>query len=136
MASVAPARPRPLSPHLSHWKWGIHMAVSILHRVTGHAMALVAVPILVWWLVAIASGETAYNRFYKLASDWPGYVFAIAFTWIFFQHLANGIRHLVMDAGAGFEIARNKRTSTATIMFSLLMTVALWGLVLARRGGF
>jgi len=112
------------------------MAVSILHRVTGNAMALAAVPVFIWWLVAVSNGEAAYNRFYKVASDWPGYVFAIAFTWIFFQHLANGIRHLVMDAGVGFEIGRNKRSSTATLIASLLMTLALWGLVLVRRGAF
>ena len=47
---------RPLSPHLSIWRWGPHMAVSILHRVTGAGLAMVGLALLVWWLVAAASG--------------------------------------------------------------------------------
>lgn len=136
MATAARPRPRPLSPHLSHWKWGVHMAVSILHRVTGHALALVAVPILVWWLLALSSGQDAYKQFFDLAAGWPGYVVGIGFTWIFFQHLANGVRHLVMDTGAGFDLDDNRRSSTATLIFSLLITVALWAFVLWRKGAF
>ena len=50
-------RTRPLSPHLTIWRWGPHMAVSILHRATGSGMATVGAILLVWWLVALASGE-------------------------------------------------------------------------------
>ena len=39
---------RPLSPHLSIWKWGPHMLVSILHRVTGSGMATVGLAVLLW----------------------------------------------------------------------------------------
>lgn len=137
MATTAPAaRPRPLSPHLTHWRWGVHMAVSILHRVTGNAMALVAVPLLCWWLVAIASGEGAYRSFYGVMSGPVGYIVAVGFTWVVFQHMANGVRHLVMDSGAGFEIGTNKRSATATLVFSLAMTVVLWGAILFFKGGF
>lgn len=137
MASAPPAaRPRPISPHLTHWRWGIHMVVSILHRVTGHAMALGAVPILCWWLVALASGERAYGSFYRTMSGWFGYLLAVGFTWVVLQHMANGVRHLVMDSGAGFEIGTNKRSATSTLVFSLVMTLVLWGAVSVSRGGF
>jgi succinate dehydrogenase / fumarate reductase cytochrome b subunit len=61
---IAPP-PRPLSPHLTIWKWRVHMAVSILNRVTGHALAFGAVVIFAWWLAALASGPD-YFRFFAL----------------------------------------------------------------------
>ena len=62
---IAPP-PRPLSPHLTIWKWRVHMAVSIVHRVTGHALAFGAVVIFAWWLAALASGPTYYRLFQDL----------------------------------------------------------------------
>lgn len=129
MATVV-QRPRPMSPHLSHWKWRIHMIVSILHRVTGQAMAFGAIPVFLWWLVAAASGPEPYGTFFRVASGPLGYLAGVGVTWVFFQHAANGVRHLVMDTGAGFEIGTNKRSASATIVFSLVATLAVWALVI------
>lgn len=131
---MATARPRPLSPHLSIWRWRVHMLVSILHRVTGHGNALVGVPLFVWWLVAAASGEQAYNDFYELARSPFGYLVGIGLTLNFFQHLGSGLRHLVMDTGAGYEIQKSKKMATATFFFSVLMTVLVWGTIYLHKG--
>lgn len=131
---MATARPRPLSPHLSIWRWRVHTIVSIVHRVTGNAMAFGAVPLFVWWLVAAASGEDAYNGFYSLARGPLGYLVGIGFTWTFFQHMCSGLRHLVMDTGAAFEIQTSKRTSTAAFVFGALLTLALWGTIFLTKG--
>ena len=133
---MATARPqsRPLSPHMTIWRWRVHMLVSILHRVTGHGNALVGVPLFVWWLVAAASGEEAYNNFYELARSPVGYIIGIGLTLNFFQHMASGLRHLVMDTGAAFEIQTAKRTSTATFFFSTIMTALVWGAVYMHKG--
>lgn len=128
--ATAAARPRPLSPHLSHWRWRVNMLVSILHRVTGHAMALGAVPVFLWWLVAAASGPRAYATWYGVASGPLGYVAGVGVTWVFLQHAANGVRHLVMDTGAAFEAGTNQRTASATIIFSLVATLAIWALII------
>src|SRR5580704_9807784 len=53
-------RTRPLSPHLQVYRWPITMAMSIAHRVTGGAL-YVGTLLLVWLLIAAASGEGAYN---------------------------------------------------------------------------
>lgn len=105
------------------------MLVSILHRVTGNALALGAVPILLWWLLAAASGPDAYAGFHRIASGPLGYLAGVGVTWLFLQHMANGIRHLVMDTGHAFEIEANKRTAAATLIFSFTATLALWALV-------
>ena len=117
---------RPLSPHLSVYKWGPHMLVSILHRMTGAGLATVGAAALVWWLTAIASGEEAYETFAGWATSWYGIVVGVGLTWAFFQHLLSGLRHLVMDIGAGFEIERNKFWAVMTLAGALLLTAALW----------
>jgi succinate dehydrogenase / fumarate reductase, cytochrome b subunit len=125
---------RPLSPHLSVYKWGPHMLVSILHRVTGAGLATVGAAALVWWLVAAASGEEAYESFAGWATSWIGIAIGVGLTWAFFQHTLSGLRHLVMDIGAGFEIQGNKFWATMTLAGALLLTAALWVYIVMVRG--
>jgi succinate dehydrogenase / fumarate reductase cytochrome b subunit len=102
------------------------MAVSILHRATGIALSFAGLGILSWWLFAIGSGPEAYSSFTKAASHPLGLVVLIGLTWSFFQHLLSGIRHLVMDTGAAFELGVNKTFAILTIVGSLLLTALLW----------
>jgi succinate dehydrogenase / fumarate reductase cytochrome b subunit len=127
------AHPRPLSPHLTIWRWGPGMVVSILHRITGVGLTVVGLAVLTWWLVAIASGPGAYADFAKAASHPLGLVVLVGLTWAFFQHLLSGIRHLVMDTGAAFELRMNKRFALATIVGSIVLTAALWVYVLGGK---
>jgi succinate dehydrogenase / fumarate reductase, cytochrome b subunit len=143
-------RSRPLSPHLTIWKWGPHMLVSILHRATGVALALGGVTLFVWWLAAAAGGEGSYATFIDLMTrdrpigpdglPLPGpsalnplpLLILVGLTWSFFQHLANGVRHLVMDLGANFELKGNKTSSLATLAFSIIATLLMWAWILSR----
>ena len=130
---MAATKARPLSPHLSIWRWGPHMLVSILHRVTGGALTVAGLAVLVWWLLALAEGGTAYETFSDAAKHWAGLVVLIGLTWAFFQHTVSGLRHLIMDTGRGFEIQGNKKGAIATIVVSLLLTAAVWALILGRN---
>ncbi len=123
---MATDRTRPLSPHVTIWRWGPHMLVSILHRITGAALAFAGLAVLVWWLAAIADGPSAYAEFTKAAGHPLGLVVLIGLTWAFFQHLLSGLRHLVMDTGAGFELATNKRFAVLTLIGSLILTLLIW----------
>ena len=129
---MAATKSRPLSPHLTIWRWGPHMAVSILHRVTGGALTVAGLAALVWWLTALAEGPDAYTRFSGAATHWAGRVVLVGLTWAFFQHTLSGIRHLIMDSGNGFEIQGNKKGAIATIVLALLLTAAVWALILGR----
>lgn len=124
------ARARPLSPHMTIWRWRVHMYVSILHRVTGNALAFGAVPVFLWWLVSAASGPRAYAVFHDVATSWFGILVGVAVTWVFFQHMSSGIRHLIMDTGAAYEIRTSRTMSMATFAVSALLTAALWAVVL------
>jgi len=126
---------RPLSPHLTIWKWGPHMVVSILHRATGAGMAIAAGLGFIWWLVAAASGPEAYATFLMVATSWFGYLVAIGLTWAFFQHMFSALRHFVMDVGAGYELKTNKMGAVATMIGAVVVTLAIWGPILFRLAG-
>jgi succinate dehydrogenase / fumarate reductase cytochrome b subunit len=130
---MATIKPRPLSPHLSVWRWGPHMLVSILHRITGAGLSIVGLAVLVWWLSSIAQGPDAYSQFAKVSTHPLGMVVLIGLTWAFFQHLLSGIRHLAMDTGAGFELHTNKRFAILTIVGSIVLTMAVWAYLLGVR---
>jgi succinate dehydrogenase / fumarate reductase, cytochrome b subunit len=127
---MAEQRARPLSPHLSIWRWGPGMTVSILHRITGGALTVAGLAVLTWWLLALAGSGDDYADFTKVATHPIGLVVLIGLTWAALQHTLSGIRHLIMDTGENFELRANKTGAIATIVVSLMLTAALWFYIL------
>ncbi|MDB5713406.1 MAG: sdhC [Sphingomonadales bacterium] len=121
---------RPLSPHLSIWKWGPHMTVSILTRVTGVGLATVGVTGFVWWLAALASGPDAYASFLAVAKLPIMLIFPIGLSLTFFFHMLAGIRHLVMDTGSGFELKTNRMGAIAVMIGAVVLTLLMWAYIL------
>jgi succinate dehydrogenase / fumarate reductase cytochrome b subunit len=105
------------------------MLVSILHRATGSGLGVVGGVILAWWLYALASGPVAYGWFHWAAASWVGQIVLIAMTWAYFQHLGTGIRHFVLDIGAGYELKVNRFWAIMTMPASVLLTALVWGWV-------
>ncbi|QIQ85909.1 succinate dehydrogenase, cytochrome b556 subunit [Erythrobacter sp.] len=125
---------RPLSPHLQIWRWGPHMLVSILHRVSGSAMALVGLPLLVWFLGALASGPEAFATFTFWMGSPIGLVVLFGLSWAFFNHMMSGLRHFVLDIGAGYDLDVNRFWSIASPVIGVLLTLALWSYLLFAKG--
>lgn len=123
---------RPLSPHLQIWRWGPHMLVSILHRATGDGMALVGLGVLLWWLGALASGPEAYASFQGIMGSPLGLVVLVGLSWAFFTHMMSGLRHFVMDIGAGYELKTNRTWSIASPVIAVLLTAGFWALMLTK----
>jgi succinate dehydrogenase / fumarate reductase cytochrome b subunit len=96
------------------------MTLSILHRATGVAMA-VGFLVFAAWLVSAAAGAEEYRQFTALMSTLVGQILLIGWSFAFFYHLANGVRHLFWDAGRGFE----KRQANASGWFVLLISIAV-----------
>jgi succinate dehydrogenase / fumarate reductase cytochrome b subunit len=109
------------------------MAVSILHRATGIALSFAGLAVLTWCLWAVAGGTDSFARFAKLAGSPVGLIVLIGLTWSFFQHLLSGIRHLVMDTGAAFELGINKTFASLTIVGSVLLTALVWFYILGVK---
>ena len=131
-------RGRPVSPHLQVYKWEPHMLVSILHRVSGDVLAIIGSLLFLWWLGAIASGEESYEVFlqyvwhgsdsdtFQRTTNILGRITLIGLTWAFFQHFFSGLRHFVLDTGAGYELKINRIWSVLVVAGALLATVAIW----------
>ena len=123
---------RPLSPHMSIWKWGPNMAASILHRITGDGLALVGLGVLLWWLGAMAGGAESYADFRACMSSPIGLVVLVGLSWAFFSHLMTGLRHFVMDIGAGYELNTNKLWAILAPVFGIILTAAFWAVILTK----
>ena len=106
------------------------MLVSILHRVTGAALTFAGLALLAWWLIAIAAGNDAYATFTAAATHPVGLLVLIGLSWAFFQHTFSGLRHLVMDIGAGFELGTNKHWAMVTVVAALIATAVMWAYLL------
>ena len=116
---------RPLSPHLSIYRWPITMVLSILHRATGVAMSIGLV-VLAAWLMQAAAGPEAYLRFTVTMSTLVGKMFLVGWSFAFFFHAANGVRHLVWDTGRGFEKRHADRSAWIVVGFAVLATAVFW----------
>ncbi|HKR88288.1 MAG TPA: succinate dehydrogenase, cytochrome b556 subunit [Phenylobacterium sp.] len=130
-AAKAP-RERPLSPHLQVWRWHITMATSIAHRATGVALYVGAL-IAAAWAVCLASGPDAYAAFKAVMGSPIGLLVMFGLTVSFFYHLANGIRHLVWDAGHGYDLKSANASAVFVFAFTAAATLAIW-LIAAMTG--
>ncbi|HEV2533632.1 succinate dehydrogenase, cytochrome b556 subunit [Phenylobacterium sp.] len=120
-------RERPLSPHLSIWRWHITMATSILHRATGVALYVGAL-IGAAWAISLARGPETYANFKHLLGSPLGKVVMFGLTLSFFYHLANGVRHLVWDIGKGFDLKTANATSIVIFAFAAAASAAVWAI--------
>lgn len=107
------------------------MASSILHRVTGIG-ACVGLATLLCWLGVLASGPQAYAAFAAHAGTWYGMVVLVGVSWAVISHAVSGIRHFVLDIGAGFELAANNLWATLCTLAGFVLTAAFWALLLLR----
>jgi len=118
-------REPPLSPHLQVWRWHVTMLTSILHRASGVALYVGAL-VLAAWAMSLAAGPEAYGTFKAALGSFPGKVVLFAMTAAVFYHLANGVRHLVWDAGHGLDIKTADVTAYFVIGFAAVATLAFW----------
>lgn len=116
---------RPLSPHLQIYRWPLSMVISILHRITGVALAVGAV-LLVAVLVSVAAGPTAYETLRDYIVSTVGQIFLLLWTVALFLHLFNGIRHLFWDAGYGFEINSTRNSGILVLLATIVLTAVVW----------
>ncbi len=126
--NLNPARPasaRPLSPHLSIFRPLITMVMSIVHRITGGALYFGTV-LLAWWLMAAATGPGAFATANGFLGSWFGLLILFGFTWALLHHLLGGIRHLIWDVGAGYSYQARNNLSWATLIGSVVLTLAVW----------
>jgi succinate dehydrogenase / fumarate reductase cytochrome b subunit len=116
---------RPLSPHLSIYRWPITMTMSILHRATGVALS-VGFIILAGWLLDAAMGADAYAAMMAFLNTIVGKLLLVGWSFAFFFHLSNGVRHLVWDSGRGFEISQANASAWFVLILAVVLTALFW----------
>ncbi|HEY6545758.1 MAG TPA: succinate dehydrogenase, cytochrome b556 subunit [Dokdonella sp.] len=128
-----PATARPLSPHLSIYRWQVQMTTSILHRASGVALSAGTI-LLVLALLALAAGPEPWARIVAFCDGWIGRMLLLGWTWSFAFHLLNGIKHLLQDVGWGYSIPQFVRNGWLAVIGSVVLTALLWACVLMRTG--
>jgi len=126
---------RPLSPHLTIYRWQVTMIASITHRITGIALVVGAL-CLAWWLVAISNGPEGYEIFLQYAASPLGLLILFGFTWSLAFHLLNGVRHLAWDLGYGFNKHTATKTGTLVFVLSFVIAAAFFACALLGHGGY
>ena len=120
---------RPLSPHLQVYDMlQLTSALSIAGRITGAAWA-VGLVLLVWWLVAAASGPSAFAQVQWFMSSWIGLLALFGMTAAAWYHTLNGVRHLAWDAGYGYDIPTTYRSGKLVLVGTVVMTLLTWVIV-------
>ena len=125
---------RPLSPHLQVYRPQITSVLSILHRITGVILAFGSL-LLVYWLVAAATGDAAFETAQGVIGSFFGRLFLFGWTFALFYHFSNGIRHLAWDAGFGFELDSVTRSGWIVVGASVVLTLFAWILGYSFMGG-
>lgn len=125
MADTRRAVERPLSPHLSIYKPMLTMMMSIVHRITGGALFFGTL-LMTWWLLAAASGPTAYAKVQAFTGSIIGMLILFGYTWALIHHMLGGIRHLIWDTGRGFGPVEREWLTLATIIGSVGLTLLIW----------
>jgi len=125
---------RPLSPHLQVYRPQLTSVLSILHRLTGIALAIGTL-LLVWWLIAAAAGPDAFDTVQSFIGSILGRILLLGWTFALFYHLANGIRHLGWDAGWGFELRTAYATGWLVVAAAVVLTLVSWIAGYAAMGG-
>lgn len=116
---------RPLSPHLQVYKPQLSSVTSILHRGTGVVLGIGTL-LLTAWLVCAATSDGAFSVIQSLFATWIGILILFGFTVALFYHFCNGIRHLLWDAGRGFELPDMHRTGRFVFVATVVLTVVFW----------
>lgn len=124
---------RPLSPHLGIYRWPVTMTTSILNRISGVALSVGSL-LLVWWLVAAASGPAAFATIQGILASPIGLLLLLGWTAAMFYHLFAGVRHLLWDSGLGFSKPSLNSISWMVIGATALATAAVWLAAYAEMG--
>lgn len=107
------------------------MLSSILHRASGVG-ATVGIALLLWWLGALVSGQAAYETFAWAMTTPLGLIVLVGVSWAVIAHTVTGIRHFVLDIGAGYELTANNRWAMICTVLGILLTAAFWAALLLR----
>lgn len=121
---------RPMSPHLQVYRPQLTSVLSIANRLTSIAISAGTL-LLVWWLVAAASGPRAFATVQHVIANPIGLLVLFGWTVSLVYHFFAGIRHLVWDSGHGFSLPATHRSGWITVAATVAVTGLIWAIGLS-----
>ena len=115
----------PLSPHLQIYKWQISSLLSITHRIVG-VINFFAITLICLWSISLLLGQSSYQVVQVFFNTVLGKFVVISLCWTFSFHILNEIRHLIWDAGFGFELKIAKITGIIAFFGSFILTISFY----------
>ena len=119
--STSKSNQRPLSPHLSVYKWQLHAVTSILTRITGNALIVVVI-LFVSWLLAAATSDASFQAVNVIISSWFGKLVLMGSLWALWYHSLAGIRHLIWDHAVWLDIRKSRLLGWSVVIGSFALT--------------
>ena len=129
---VIMSRLRPLSPHLSIWRFQLPAVMSITHRITAVILTS-GTFLLTAWLLALASGENSFNLVSMIISHPLGQFVMFGYSVVLFYHASNGVRHLFWDFGKGLDIPSVYTSGRISLAAMVVLTVGFWAFIFLVR---
>jgi|TARA_B000000565_G_C23439462_1_gene243488 succinate dehydrogenase / fumarate reductase cytochrome b subunit len=117
----------PLSPHLQIYKWQISSLLSITHRIVG-VINFFAIVLICIWAIMLVFGENSYSILNTILDSGFGKFLTISLCWTFSFHILNELRHLIWDAGYGFDLKISKITGIIAFIGSFVLTILFYTL--------
>lgn len=127
---------RPHSPHIQIYRPQLTSVLSITHRLTGVLLSVASIMVTIW-LIAGSLGPKPYEAVLTVLRSGPGLIMLFAWTFCTFFHLCNGVRHLLWDAGKGFELRSIYLSGWSVVFAAIVLTIATWlagALILGATG--
>ncbi len=113
---------RPLSPHIQIYRKQLTSVTSILTRITGNGLIVAAI-LIVWWLLAAATGPDYFAVADAVLRSWFGKLVFFGSIWAVWYHFLAGLRHLYYDSGRGLDIPTAEKLGWGVIIGSVVLTV-------------
>jgi succinate dehydrogenase / fumarate reductase, cytochrome b subunit len=125
-AGVRKARPEFRNIHISQivaYRLPLAGIISILHRVSGAAMFLIGLPVILYLFEQSITSELSFQNFKLAFSNIFVKLVLIGLAWSFIHHFCCGIRYLMLDMHKGLEKHQAKQSATIVMAVSLPLTL-------------
>ena len=120
------ARPEFRNIHISQivrYRLPLAGLVSILHRISGAAMFLVGLPLVLYLFQQSVVSELSFERYREFVANPFVKLVLVGIIWAYLHHLLAGVRHLLMDMDIGVEKAAGRTSAAVVLAVSLALTV-------------
>ena len=118
-------KPRPVYLDLPRIRLPLPGIVSILHRISGAALFLFGIPLLLAFVGASLESPESWAAVKAAAGHPLARLVLLGFAWAYLHHFCAGIRYLLLDLHHGIELPAARRSSVIVLVVSLALTLAV-----------